>query len=298
MAQERLYKIIGLACGFILIDYGFSLLAAGFPGLRPLTSQIIGANMLIGGSVAVFLSMFYLLKPPTLATPSTPLTQEMGQKPDIGIGLVVEEVPPSQYGFYKNIQYVGYLFTGLGLFAAVDLVLQVLVPGFYNETRWWVEILLATFGVLSYAIFGSIGRLGAQEERQYVPAAPSPTPTTEAAPHKVPQAAPTVSGEVLQLRVSEFSQSNPGEYERKLSGTVYDMFRVDLGVITVWRENRLGIRSAYLAGPYELSSELLQKHADREEELRIGYLSLSVDTLRDLLRLQQRPVEGLQAPTS
>ena len=298
MAQERLYKIIGLACGFILIDFGFSLLAAGFPGLRPLTSQILGVNLLVGGSVAVFLSLFYLLKPPTSLMPSIQPIQQVGQRPDIGIGLVVEEEPPSQYGFYRNIKYVGYFFTGLGLFSAVDLVLQVLIPGLFNETRWWVEVLLATFGILSYAIFGSIGHLGAQEEKQYVPAvAPSPTPTNEPGPSEMPQAAPTPSDQVLQLHVNDFSKSNPGEYERQLSGTVYDMFRVESDLITVWRENRLGIRSVYLAGPYELSRELMKQHADRAEELKIGYLSLSVDTLRDLLRLQERPVEGLQ-PTA
>jgi hypothetical protein len=73
------------------------------------------------------------------------------------------------------------------------------------------------------------------------------------------------------------------------------MFRVEPEIITVWRENRSGIRTDYLAGPYELSHELMHMYADRGEELRVGHLSLSVDTLRDLLHLQERPVEGAPA---
>jgi hypothetical protein len=158
---RTLYGIVGLACGLILLNYGFSLLASGFPGLLELTSQFLGANLLLGGSIAVFISVYFLLKPP--AQPSSAV-QPSGSVPDVGVELVVEETPPSQYSFYKHIEYVGYFFTALGLFSAVDLVLQVLIPALYNEARWWVEILLATFGVLSYAIFGSVGRLGAQEQ--------------------------------------------------------------------------------------------------------------------------------------
>ena len=295
MGRSKLYEIIGLASGFLLIDYGFNLLAAGFAGLRPLTSQLVGVNLLVGGSVAVFFSLFYLLKPPTSVQQSTQPTRPMGRRPDIGIGLVVEEEPPSQYGFYRNIQYIRFFFTGLGLFSAVDLVLQVLVPGLYNETRWWVEVLLATFGVLSYAIFGSIGHIGAQEEKLYVPPVPSPTTTSSTEQREMAQGTPIASEQALQMRISEFSKASPGEYERQLSGTMFDMFRIEPGTTTVWRENRAGFRSVYLAGPYELSRELIEEYAKRGEELKIGYLSLSVETLQDLLRLQGQQVEGPKA---
>jgi hypothetical protein len=291
MLSRRLYEIIGLACGFILIDYGFSLLAAGFPGTRQLTSQFLGFNLLAGGSVAVFISLFYLLKPATSIASST---QPLGPAPDIGVELVVEDEPPSQYGFYKNIERVGYLFTALGLFAAVDLVIQVLVPGFYNEIRWWVEVLLATFGVLSYAIFGSIGRLGAQEERKYVHVAPSATPTIAQPSSEITQASAPSYPQILEMRIADFSKSSSGEYERQLSGSVYDVFRVESGTVSVWRENRLGMRSVYLAGPYELSRKLMEEHASRGVELKIGYLSISVESLRELMRLQERPVEAPQ----
>jgi hypothetical protein len=288
MLSRRLSEIIGLACGFVLVDYGFSLLAAGFPGTRQLTSQFLGFNLLAGGSVVAFISVFYLLKP---LTPITPSTQPSGRPPDIGVELVVEDQPPSQFGFYKNIEYIGYIFTALGLFAAVDLVLQVLIPSLYNEVRWWVEVLLVTFGVLSYAIFGSIGRLGAQEERAYVRTMPSPTPTALPSLSEVAQEVPPSYPQVLEMRIGDFSKSASGEYERHLSGTVYDMFRVESEVVSVWREERLEMRSVYLAGPYELSRKLMEEYVTRGEELKIGHLFISVETLRDLLRLQNRSVE-------
>ncbi len=228
----------------------------------------------------MFLSLYFLLKSPMQAT--LPV-QPAGSAPGVGVELVVEEKPPSQYGFYKKIEYVGYIFTAIGLFSAVDLVLQVFIPGLYNEARWWVEVLLAIFGVLSYAIFGSIGRLGAQEEKTY-----TATPQTPLqAPSEAAQPVSTFDSQILQLLINEFTPSGSGEYERQLAGAVYDMFRIDLDTIIVWRENRLGMRSQYVAGPYELSKKLMEESVAKGEELRIGHLEVSVETLRDLMRLQR-----------
>jgi hypothetical protein len=267
-------------------------MATGFPGAQQLTSQFLGVNLLVGGSVAVFVSLYFLLKSPVQVT--LPV-QPAGSAPDVGVGRVVEEDPPSQFGFYRNIEYVGYLFTALGLFSAVDLVLQVFIPGLYNEASWWVEILLVIFGVLSYAIFGSIGRLGAQEERTYTPTVQTVSRAPSVAPDEVIQPGSTYNSQVLQVRVNEFTQSVSGEHERHLAGTVYDMFRVDRDTVIVWRENRQGMRSQYLAGPYELSKKLMEEYVTRGEELRIGHLVLSVDTLRDLMGLQRLPAERPQA---
>jgi hypothetical protein len=292
LANRTLYGIVGVACGLILLNYGFSLLASGFPGIRVLTSQFLSANLLLGGSIVVFISVYFLLKPPTRPSP---VVQPTGAAPDVGVGLVVEETPPSQYSFYKHIEYVGYFFTALGLFSAVDLVLQVLIPALYNEARWWVEILLATFGVLSYAIFGSVGRLGAQEEKKYV----APAQTTPPAPGVTLADKPKMPSpsypEMLQMLISEFSRSSSGDYERQVTPAVYDMFRIERETVTVWRENRQGMRSNYLAGPYELSRKLMEEYASRGEELRVGYLSLPVEALRELMQLQEHPTESLQA---
>jgi hypothetical protein len=219
MLSRRLYEIVALACGFILIDYGFSLLAAGFLGTRQLTSQFLGFNLLAGGSVVVFISLFYLLKP---ATPITPSTQPSGRAPDVGI-----------------------------------------------------------------AILGSIGRLGAQEERKYANPALSATPTTAPPPSEIARAPLPSYPQVLEMQIGDFSKSTSGEYERQLSGTVYDMFRVESETVSVWRENRLGMRSVYLAGPYELSRKLMEVYASRGVELKIGYLSISFENLRDLMKLQE-----------
>ena len=286
MAQHRLYEIIGIGFGLVLLNYGFSLMASGFPGARQLTSQFLGANLLIGGSAAMFISIYFLLKSPSQAAPQVTPT---GPVPDVGVMLVVEEDPPSQFGFYKNIEYVGYFLTALGLFSAVDLVLQVLIPGLYNEARWWVEVLLATFGVLSYAILGSIGRLGAQEEKTYTPSVQtvsSASSEPSIPPSEATQTVPTFDSQTLQLRLNEFTQSGSNEYERHLTGTVYDMFRLDRDTIIVWRENRQGMRSQYIIGPYELSRKLMEESVGREEDLTIGNLALSVDTLRGLISLQ------------
>jgi hypothetical protein len=73
------------------------------------------------------------------------------------------------------------------------------------------------------------------------------------------------------------------------------MFRVEKEMVTVWREDRLGIRSVYLAGPYELSRTLMQGNLSREEELKIGNLLVPTESLRDLLDLQQRSEAGISA---
>lgn len=67
-------------------------------------------------------------------------------------------------------------------------------------------------------------------------------------------------------------------------------------MIVVWREDRKGIRSIYLAGPYELSRSLLAEQVKKGEDLKLGSLSLSVESINELLALQGRLVEGL-SPT-
>jgi len=284
---RKLYGVVGAICGFILIDYGFNFSVIGLPGARALTSQLIGANLIIGGSAAVFISLYFMLR----ATEAVAISAQPqpGIPPEIGIETVVEEQSPPQYRFYRNIEYVGYFFTALGLFAAADLVLQVFVYQFYNETRWWVEVLLVVFGVLAYAIFSSIGRIGAREERTLAASTPistvsSPQPaekaTAQPSANELPQK--------LELNLTVFSMSSKGEYERRLSGDAYEMFRVQRDMITVWREDRRGMRSVYLAGPYELSRDLLEEHAKRNEEIRIGILIITVDTARALIAMQQQ----------
>ena len=296
MVSRRLYEILGLLCGFVLIDYGFNFVAAGFPGARQLTSQIIGGNLIAGGSAAVFISLYYLLKPVVAATPA--VAQPSLGPPDVGVEMIVEEETPQKSGFYRNISYIGYFFTFIGLLSAADLVLQVFIRSIYNEARWWVEILLATFGVLSYTIFVSIGHLGSQEEAKFT------GPSTQ--PKLIPDNASTIDttatvtpsyAESLEIRVAEFMKSSSGEYERHLSGEVYDMFRIDRDIISVWREDRRGMRSVYLAGPYELSTKLLEEHLKSGEELKIGSLSLSVDSMRELLALQGQLAEGISSAT-
>jgi hypothetical protein len=240
----------------------------------------------------VFISVYSLLKP---SAQIRSVAQPPGRAPDVGVELVVEEVPPSQYSFYRNIEYIGYFFTALGLFSAADLVLQVLIPALYNEARWWVEILLATFGVLSYAIFGSVGRLGAQEEKKYIAAAQTTPPAIGAPSTATSNVTPSFYPETLQLHINEFSKSSSGDYERRVSPVIYDMFRIEGETVTVWREDRQGMRSNYLAGPYELSRKLMKEYASRGEELKVGYLALPAEALRVLMRLQENLTEGLQA---
>ena len=88
--------------------------------------------------------------------------------------------------------------------------------------------------------------------------------------------------------MSEFKVSSTGDYERHLADNVFDMIRVEAETVTIWREERQGIRSVYQSGPYELKRALMEGYAEREEDLKIGYLSLSVETVRQLLNLQQK----------
>jgi hypothetical protein len=294
---SRFYEIIGVVCGLVLINYGFSTIAGGMPGTRMLTSQFLGANLLIGGCAVAFLSLYYLLKP---VSKVPAIAQQVAAKPDVGIELVVVEETPAQVGFYKNIEYIGYFFTALGLFSAADLALQVFIPQLYNETRWWIEVLLVTFGVLSYAIFFSIGRIGSQEEKGYVPSsAPAPTHMQgEVAPSPQQAVQPPHVPETLELRVGEFSKTTSGDYEKHLSGMLYDMFRIEKEMVTVWREDRVGIRSVYLAGPYELSRKIMQDSLNNSQDLKVGNLSISTDELRELLDLQHKEETGIPATTS
>jgi hypothetical protein len=263
------------------------------PGTRQLTSQFLGANLLVGGCAVIFLSLYYLLRPVTKFAATS--RSQVG-RPDVGVELVVVEETPPQVGFYRTIEYIGYFFTALGLFSAADLALQVFIPQLYNETRWWIEILLVVFGVLSYAIFFSIGRIGSEEEARYTQSIPPTITQGEVTQEQIPQT--TKAGPLpdnLQLRVGEFNRTASGEYEKHLAGTVFDMFRVEKEMVTVWREDRLGIRSVYLAGPYELSRTLMQGNLSREEELKIGNLLVPTESLRDLLDLQQRSEAGISA---
>lgn len=208
MVSRRIYELLGFACGFVLIDYGFSFVAAGFPGARQLTSQFLGANLIAGGSVAVFASLYYLLRPvsvaPPMAAPSA-LT-----RPDVGVETIVEEETPVT-----------------------------------------------------------------------VPTAPSPT---------LPES--------LEMQVGDFTRSSSGEYERHLSDEIYDMFRMEREGVTAWREDRKGMRSVYLAGPYELSRKLLEDNVKNGEDVRIGILHLSVDSMRELLALLASSAESVPSASS
>jgi hypothetical protein len=295
----RLYEALGLLSGFILIDYGFNFIATGIHGAREFTSQFLGANFLVGGSAIVFVSLYFLLKPePQVAK----TTQPAPVPPDVRVGLVVEEATPPKPGFYKNIEYIGYFFAFLGLISAADLVLQVFIRSTYDELRWWVEVLLVVFGVLSYTILGSIGHLGAQEEAKlmspptYQKFAPEPS-SAQAAPTQPNQPPTPKPVETLTLNLAEFSKSATGEYERHVSGSAYDMFRVDRDLVTVWREERKGMRSVYLAGPYELNRKLLEEQVRNGLELTIGNLTLTVDTIRTLLELEH-PAAQSTAPAT
>ncbi|MGD0690341.1 MAG: hypothetical protein ABSA50_11310 [Candidatus Bathyarchaeia archaeon] len=297
MVSRRIYEFLGFACGFVLIDYGFSFVAGGFPGARQLTSQFLGANLIAGGSVAVFASLYYLLRPVSVAPPIAPSTLT---RPDVGVETIVEEETPPKSSFYRNIEYIGYSFTVLGLFSAADLVLQVFIRSTYNEARWWVEILLVTFGVLSYTIFGSIGRLGSQEEAKLsVPLAQPKLYQENVTPLvKVPTASNPTLPESLEMQVGDFTRSSSGEYERHLSDEIYDMFRMEREGVTAWREDRKGMRSVYLAGPYELSRKLLEGNVKNGVDVRIGILHLSVDSMRELLALLASSAESVPSASS
>jgi len=287
--SRKLYQIIGIVCGFALIDYGFNFIAIGLPGAREMTSQFIGVNMLLGGSALIFISLFFLLRPGQVTISGS--RPEIGEAPGIGIETVVEEQTPPQFRFYKNIEYVGYFMTALGLFSAADLVLQVFIYQMYNEVRWWVEILLVVFGVLAYAIFVSLGRIGAAEERALVMSAQPSLTCAERENEGAIEESKVQVPETIELHLDQFSRSLSGEYERKLTDHVYDIVSIRTEMVNVWRESRTEMRSVYLAGPYELSSEALQEHAKLSEPIRIGILSISTESIQDLLDMQR----GLQA---
>ena len=300
MVSGRLYEALGLVSGFVLIDYGFNFIATGLQGARAFTSQFLGTNLLVGGSAIVFVSLYYLLKPEAQVAKTV---QPVSVPPDIGLELVVEEATPPKPGFYKNIEYMGYFFATLGLISAADLVLQVFIRSTYNELRWWVEVLLVTFGVLSYTIFGSIGRLGAQEEAklatQSMPKLATESVAVQAAPPQLkpaPTPAPVettpAAAQPLTLNLTEFSKSVTGEYEHHLAGNAFDMVRVDRDLVTVWREDRRGMRSIYLAGPYELSRKLLQEQVGKGAELTIGTLTITIQTMRALLELEHMTAQS------
>lgn len=247
-----------------------------------MTSQFIGVNMLLGGSAVVFISLLSLLGP---AQTSIPSSRPAGV-PGIGIKTVVKEQTPPQSRFYKNIEYIGYFMTALGLFAAADLVLQVFIPQIYHQTRSWVEVLLlAVSGVLAYAIFGSLGRLETEEERALATAPPDLVPSMTSVQGEIEPKALIL--DVIELHLDQFSRSSSGEYEHKLTDFVYDMVSVRPEMINVWRESRTKMRSTYLAGPYELSSELLEEHAKDNEPIRIGILSISNESIQELLGIQR-----------
>jgi len=290
LLSRRLYQVFGFACGFVLIAYGFDAASVGLRGAGTFTSQFLGTNLLVGGSALIFVSLYYLLKPvtpgPAQVSPPT------GPRPDVAMELVVEEQTPPKPGFYKKIEYVGYFFALLGLVSAADLVMQVFLRSTYNEARWWVEVLLVTFGVLSYTILGSVGRLGSQEEAKLanVPAEPAvkPQPQQVAVSTTAATVAPVAVAEAMEtltLRVSDFTRNSEGEYEKHISGESYDMFRVSHEMVIVWREDRHGMRSTYLAGPYELSERMLEEYEKSGQELRIGELVLPSDEIRGLLQL-------------
>ena len=221
-------------------------------------------------------------------------------RPDVGVETIVEEETPPKPTFYRNIEYIGYLFTVLGLFSAADLVLQVFIRSTYNEGRWWVEILLATFGVLSYTIFGSIGRLGSQEEAKLpVPLAQPKLYPENVTPLVTVATAPSPTlPESLEIQMGDFTKSSSGEYEHHLSAKVYDMFRMEREGVTVWREDRKGMRSVYLAGPYELSRKLLEDNVKHGVDVRVGILHLSVDSMREVVALLAGSPEGVASASS
>jgi len=212
LTLQKIYEIIGVACGLVLLNFGFELLAAGFPGTRQLTSQFLGVSLLVGGVVVTFSSLYFLLKLPVPA-----LAQPAG------------------------------------------------------------------------------GRIGAQEEKQYVPVKQLAGPAPSSVAGGMTLTVPPAYSQILEMNIGEFSKSGSGDYERQLAGTVYDVFRIEREGVTVWRENREGMRSNYLAGPYELSMKFMGEYENRGEELKIGHLSVSVEALRDLMRLVERTAEGLQS---
>lgn len=267
------------------MNYGFNLLATGFPGARRLTSDFLGLSLLLGGSAVVFVSLYFLLKSPVQMMRSTEPTQPAGLAPNVGVELVADERDTSSHrGLYSNLKLIGYFFTALGLFSAADLTLQVFIRSLFNELRWWIEILLVTFGVLSYAIFSSIGRLGAEEEPLVSGSLPRPT-SEESAPD-VSKSTPS-SPEVLEVEIDNFSKGEAGELEKHVFADSYDIIRLEPKGVTIWREDRRGLRSLYLSGPYELDWNRVREAVTEGRELRVGSLHLPLKAARDLLALHE-----------
>jgi hypothetical protein len=268
--------------GFALIDYGFNFIAVGLPGARQTASQFVGLNMLLGGSAVVFISLLLLLRPTQTSIPGS--QPQSGALPETRIETVAEEQAQPQFRSYEKIEYLGYFITSLGLLAAADLVLQVFVSQLYNEARWSVEVLLLVLSaVLAYAIFGSLSRPGAEEKRALVTTQPGLAPSMTSVQVEAKAEVP----EVIELNLKQFSRSSSGEYERKLTDFIYDVVSVRPEMINVWRENRTRMRTEYLAGPYELSSELLEAHAKDGAPIRIGTLSVSIESIQELLSMQR-----------
>lgn len=120
----------------------------------------------------------------------------------------------------------------------------------------------------------------------------------EETPVTVPTAPSPTLPESLEMQVGDFTRSSSGEYERHLSDEIYDMFRMEREGVTAWREDRKGMRSVYLAGPYELSRKLLEDNVKNGEDVRIGILHLSVDSMRELLALLASSAESVPSASS
>jgi hypothetical protein len=104
--------------------------------------------------------------------------------------------------------------------------------------------------------------------------------------------------ESLEIHVADFTRLTSGEYERHLTDEVYDLFRIEREGATAWREDRKGMRSVYLAGPYELSRKLMEENVKNGTDVRVGILHLSVDSMRRLLDLLVSPAEDVPSASS
>lgn len=282
MIARRVCEVLGFISGLVLIIYGFSFLASGLPGAHISTSQFVAFNLLVAGSIVVFTSVYFLLRPTPLSTTGT--GQPVTAPPNVEVELISDaEDTSSHYGLYTNLKYIGYFFTALGIFAAADLTLQVFMRSLYNEIRWWIEILLVTFGVLSYAIFATIGRLGTQEEPK------TTKPLSQAAAELVTATASPQQPETyrlydnLRIDLAAFARSDSGELERKLVDNVYDMIRIEPRGVTIWREERRGFRTVYISGPYEIDWGRITEAIAENRELSVGLLHLSSQAMHDLL---------------
>jgi hypothetical protein len=96
----------------------------------------------------------------------------------------------------------------------------------------------------------------------------------------------------IEVRLADFVKSPSGDFDRRLSERVYDMIRIQPDMISIWREERQEIRAVYLAGPYELTRESLEEQLKRGEELNVGIVSVPLDVIQDLLKLQSATVSA------